>query len=101
MLRMPSHGSTVGTGASEKRAFARVLIQLRKERGLSQEALASKSGYHAKYISLLERAKYSPSLTTIIEIAEALGVSGSNLVLRVEKLLPKNRRRRRDSRDIR
>jgi len=98
---MPSHGSTVGTGASEKRAFARVLIQLRKERGLSQEALASKSGYHAKYISLLERGKYSPSLTTIIEIADALGVSGSNLVLRVEKLLPKNRRRRRDARDIR
>jgi len=101
VLPMPSHGSTSGTGASEKRAFARALIQLRKERGLSQETLGSKSGYHPKYISLLERSKYSPSLTTIIEIADALDTSGSNLVLRVEKFLPKNRRKRRDARDIR
>ena len=78
----------------EKRAFARVLMTLRDERGITQEALAFDSGYHPKYISLLERGKYNPSLTTILEIAHALGVSGADLVRRVESLLPSNRRRR-------
>ena len=85
------------SGAWEKRAFARVLFQLRQERKLTQEALAFESGYHPKYISLLERGKYSPSLTTILELADALRISGADLVNRVEKLLPRNRYRRRDT----
>jgi len=80
----------------EKRAFARVLMTLREERGVTQESLAFDSGYHPKYISLLERGKYSPSLTTILEIANALDISGADLVRRVESLLPSNRRRRRE-----
>jgi len=85
----------------EKRAFAQALTKLRGERHLTQEALAAKSGYHSKYISLLERGRYSPSLTTILELSEALQISASDLVSRVEKLLPKNRRRRRETRQIR
>lgn len=88
-------------GSWEKRAFARALFQLRQERNLTQEALAFESGYHPKYISLLERGKYSPSLTTILELADALHVSGSDLVALVEKLLPRNRYRRRDARTLR
>lgn len=89
------------SGSSEKRAFARTLFQLRQERKLTQEALAFESGYHPKYISLLERGKYSPSLTTILELADALRISGADLVDRVEKLLPHNRYRRRDTRGSR
>ena len=85
-------------GATEKRAFARVLNQLRLERNLTQEALAFESGYHPKYISLLERGKYSPSLTTILELAEVLHLSGADLVARVERLLPRTRKRRREIR---
>jgi len=85
----------------EKRAFAQALTKLRGERRLTQEALASESGYHPKYISLLEQGRYSPSLTTILELSEALQIPASDLVSRVEKLLPKNRRRRRETRDIR
>jgi transcriptional regulator with XRE-family HTH domain len=80
----------------EKRAFARVLMTLREDRGVTQESLAFESGYHPKYISLLERGKYNPSLTTILEIANALNISGADLVRRVESLLPSNRRRRRE-----
>ena len=95
---MHRSGSTSDRGTLEKRAFARVLITVREERGLTQEALAFDSGYHPKYISLLERGINSPSLTAILELARALDVSGADLVGRVEKLLPGNRKRRRDAR---
>jgi transcriptional regulator with XRE-family HTH domain len=95
---MPLPGSTRDRGALEKRAFARVLITARESRGLTQEALAFDSGYHPKYISLLERGLNSPSLTAILEIAKALDMTGAELVARVESLLPGNRRRRRDTR---
>jgi transcriptional regulator with XRE-family HTH domain len=74
------------------------LITVREERRMTQEALAFNSGYHPKYISLLERGKNSPSLTAILEIARAVGTTGAELVRRVEALLPSNRRRRRDAR---
>lgn len=95
---MPPSGSRDDYGRFEKRAFARVLISLREQRKLTQEALAFESGYHPKYISLLERGKNSPSLTAILEIARALNVSGAELVQRVENLLPRSRRPRRDTR---
>src|ERR1700733_15608541 len=95
---MPRAGSSRARGTLEKRAFARVLITVREERGLTQEALAFDSGYHPKYISLLERGINSPSLTAILELARALDVTGADLVGRVEKLLPGNRKRRRDAR---
>jgi transcriptional regulator with XRE-family HTH domain len=94
---MPRSGGTSDRGTLEKRAFARVLITVREERGLTQEALAFDSGYHPKYISLLERGINSPSLTAILELAKALDVTGADLVGRVEKLLPGNRKRRRDA----
>jgi transcriptional regulator with XRE-family HTH domain len=98
---MPANGSTLAKDAPERRAFARALIELREERSLSQEALGFESGYHPKYISLLERGKYSPSLTTILELAAALDISASELVRRVESFLPKTRKKRRDTRNIR
>jgi transcriptional regulator with XRE-family HTH domain len=95
---MAPAGSTGDRGTLEKRAFARVLITIREERGLTQEALAFDSGYHPKYISMLERGVNSPSLTAILEIARALDITGAELVRRVENLLPGNRKRRRDTR---
>ena len=71
-------------------------MNLREERGITQETLAFDSGYHPKYISLLERGKYSPSLTAIIEISKALNITGADLIRRVESLLPGNRRRRHE-----
>jgi transcriptional regulator with XRE-family HTH domain len=98
MLSMARAGSIGDRGTLEKRAFARVLITVREDRGLTQETLAFDSGYHPKYISMLERGVNSPSLTAILEIARALDISGADLVRRVENLLPGNRKRRRDTR---
>jgi len=94
---MARAGSVDKRGYLEKRAFARVLMTLREEQGVTQETLAFDSGYHPKYISLLERGKYSPSLTAILEISKALNITGADLVRRVENLLPGSRRRRRES----
>jgi transcriptional regulator with XRE-family HTH domain len=78
-----------GSGAGRKRekAFGRVLQEVRKERGLSQEQLGFESGYHRTYISFLERGKKSPSLSTIMDLAETLRVPASDMIHRVEIIL--------------
>ena len=65
-------------------AFGRVLRELRKQTGLSQEKLGFESGYHRTYISLLERGKKSPSLKTVFKLAAPLGVRPAEFVRRVE-----------------
>jgi transcriptional regulator with XRE-family HTH domain len=64
--------------------FGRVLRELRRNRAISQEKLAFNSGYHPTYISQLERGKKSPSLRTIISLADALRSSASEILKRVE-----------------
>jgi len=62
--------------------------ELRKARlkaGLSQEELAVQAGVHRTYISLLERNKKSPTLNVLFRICDALNVSPSRLIARVEK----------------
>jgi ribosome-binding protein aMBF1 (putative translation factor) len=67
-----------------EQAFAEVLQELRRERGLSQEKLAAMSDSTQPFISYLEHGKNSPSLTTLFEIAGALGVLPSEIMRRVE-----------------
>ena len=80
-----SKQETKGMGSLEI-SFGRVLQQLRRERGLSQEELGFRSGYHRTYISLLERGLKSPSLRTIFQLAEALEVNPSQMILSVQDL---------------
>lgn len=68
-------------------AFGRVLRQVREERGLSQEKLGFESGYHRTYISFLERGLKNPTLSTILDLGEALQMPGSEMMRRVEVLL--------------
>jgi len=46
----------------------------RTNRGLSQEELANKIGLSVSYISLIEKGKRDPAMSTVEEIATALGV---------------------------
>jgi transcriptional regulator with XRE-family HTH domain len=71
-------------------AFADVLRQLRERAGLSQEALADKSGLDRTYISLLERAQRQPTLKTLARLADALGISLAALSKKVEDRLNEN-----------
>ncbi len=69
------------------KVFGQILKEFRIERGLSQERLGFESGYHRTYISLLERGRKSPSLNTIFKLAEALNITPSAMILRVEEEL--------------
>jgi transcriptional regulator with XRE-family HTH domain len=70
-----------GSEDTTAKSFGQVLQQLRRDRGLSQEELGFASGYHRTYISLLERGQKSPSLRTIFELAKALKVEPSEVII--------------------
>lgn len=54
--------------------------RIRKEKGWTQEQLAERSGFSQQYLSDLERGERNPTIVTIFEIAQALGVSHVDLV---------------------
>jgi transcriptional regulator with XRE-family HTH domain len=51
------------------------LRELREARNISMRALATKSGLSANALSMIERGKVSPSVSTLYKLADALGVS--------------------------
>lgn len=75
-----------------KRIYQAVLDQLarsikkrRAELGISQEDLAFQSGIDRTFVSKIERSIANPSLKTILDIAEALDISLSDLFKTVER----------------
>lgn len=54
---------------------AKSLRELREARGISMRTLATKSGLSANALSMIERGKTSPSVSTLYKLADALGVS--------------------------
>ena len=71
-------------------AFAKVLENIRKQHGFSQEKLALKGGLDRTFISLLERGLRQPSLTTILQLADALEEKPDFLIKKVKELLNEN-----------
>ncbi len=61
-------------------AFARRLGMARAAAGLTQEALAERSGMHRNEIGKLERALTDPRLSTVVRLARGLDVPTSALV---------------------
>lgn len=70
-----------------KLAFGQELRKARTDVGLSQEKLALSVGLDRTYISLLERGLRQPSLTTILTLSPALGLTSVKIVERVVKNL--------------
>lgn len=60
--------------------FAVALKHYREASGLSQEELAVKAGLDRTYVSQLERALKSPTLTSIEKLAQCLGVEAHMLM---------------------
>ncbi|MNO24254.1 HTH-type transcriptional regulator SinR [compost metagenome] len=57
---------------------ARIRV-LRKKRGLSQESLGEKGGFHFSYIGQIERGEKNVSLINLAKIANALEVNVAQL----------------------
>ena len=70
--------------APELLALAGAIRHLRRERELSQEALAFAADIHPKHLSEIERANKDPRATTVVRLAEALGVTAAALYRRSE-----------------
>lgn len=71
--------------ASPKNILAANIRRIRSETGMSQEELGERAGLHRTYISSVERGERNISLENIFAIAEALGVSASELVSNVSE----------------
>ena len=61
-------------------AFGRVLRETRREKGISQDRLATLCDVDRTYPSLLERGLRSPNLSMIFRLSKALGVNPGMLV---------------------
>ncbi len=67
-------------------ALGQAVRERRKELNLSQEALSFKAGYHVTYVSQIERGVKSPTVRTMLVMADALEIPLSELMLRAERL---------------
>lgn len=64
----------------ENIAFGNRVAKLRREKAISQEALASECGINRTYIGEIERGEKTPSLIIIVKIAAGLKISKSELM---------------------
>jgi len=63
-----------GTGMDDRVLLGKRIKELRKARGLSQEALAEKMDGHPKYLGSVERGEQNPTIEFLIKLATALKV---------------------------
>ena len=81
---MPQKPSVKQSGNTPEKAFGKALRKARESKGLSQDALAHRTGYSRNYVGQIERGEKNPSLRTIIDLAEALEVRAASLIAYVE-----------------
>ena len=75
-------------------AVGEALRTARKQKGLSQEALALEAGIERNYVSLIERGKHSPSVRIVFKLCRVLGIPASTFLARVEDQIGKKRQGR-------
>ena len=63
-----------------RQLVGRNFARLRREKGLTQEQVEARSGYSQQYLSSLERGRRNPTVITLFELSQALGVSHVELV---------------------
>jgi transcriptional regulator with XRE-family HTH domain len=67
----------------------RLLREEREKRGLSMTVVAQRSGLSQSIISLVERDLRSPSLDTLLRIAEAIEIDLGDILTRAQKEISK------------
>jgi transcriptional regulator with XRE-family HTH domain len=63
-----------------RRLVGRNFARIRTAKGLTQEALAERSGFSQQYLSGLERGRRNPTIVTLYELAQALEVDNLDLL---------------------
>ena len=74
-----------------EKAFGQALREIRKGKEISQEQLGLDAGFDRTYISLIERGINSPTIRTVVKLANVLKVAPSRIVIRMEQLLAASR----------
>lgn len=64
-----------------RKLVGRNFRRMRLSRGLSQERVSELSGFTQQYISDLERGLRNPTVVTLFELAQALGVRPVDLIM--------------------
>jgi transcriptional regulator with XRE-family HTH domain len=65
--------------------FGDELRKARQEAGMTQEDLAFAASVDRTYVSRLEHDKKSPTLDTLFRLCDAMGITASTLISRVER----------------
>ena len=63
-----------------RKLVGRNFKRIRKRKELTQEQVEERSGFSQQYLSALENGRRNPTIVTLYEIAQALGVSHLDLV---------------------
>ena len=63
-----------------RRLVGRNFGRIRRAKGLTQEQVEELSGHSQQYLSSLERGRRNPTVVTLFELAQALGVSHVELI---------------------
>lgn len=65
--------------------FGSLIRRLRSERGLTQEVLAERTELSVSYIGFIERGENVPTLTIVLNLADALEVDAADLIREVAR----------------
>lgn len=68
------------TRSPEGQRLGDTIRRLRKDRGLSQEALAESANMTADYLGFIERGENVPTLSILLKIARALNIDAGELL---------------------
>lgn len=63
-----------------RKLVGRNFARLRRQKGLTQEDVEARSGFSQQYLSGLERGLRNPTIITLYELSQALGVSPVELI---------------------
>ena len=68
-----------------RRLVGRNVRRIRLAKGLTQEQFSDVSGFTQQYISGLESGQTNPTVVSLFELAQALGVEPTDLLKRIAK----------------
>jgi len=63
-----------------RRAFARNVRQFRRQKGMTQNELATAAGLGRCFVSQIERGRFSATLETVAALSAALGICPTLLI---------------------